>query len=61
MSKLEMELYSAKQMARQYKTLYEKERAVKNGRVILRDTDKTRLLQIRDFIDELLERWELLD
>lgn len=29
MSKLEMELYSAKQMARQYKTLYEKERAVK--------------------------------
>ena len=41
-----------------YKWLYEKERASKDGKPILRDTDKTRLLYMRDFINELLERWE---
>ena len=51
------ELYSLKCSRDHYKRLYEKERDTKDGRPILRDTDKTRLLVMRDFINELLERW----
>jgi hypothetical protein len=52
------EIYSLRASRDNYKRLYEKERATKDGKPVLRDTDKTRLLALRDFINELLERWE---
>ena len=45
----------------QYKYLYECERDLAGGKVVLRDSDKTKLYAIRDFIDDLLERWDRLD
>lgn len=59
MTDLEKELYSVKQSRDNYKRLYEKERATINDRVALRETDRTRLLEMRDFIEELLSRWEI--
>ena len=57
MRKLEEELFSMRRSRDQYKHLYEKERSTKDGRPVLRDTDKTRLIALRDFIDDLLGRW----
>ena len=58
MRDVEDEIYSLKRSRDTYKRLYEQERAVKDGKPVLRDTDKTRLLYMREFIDELLERWD---
>ena len=58
MREIEDELFSLKRSRDHYKHLYEKERATKDGKPILRDTDKTKLLKLRDFIDDLPERRE---
>ena len=44
----------------QYKLLYEKERDNAGDKVVLREADKTKLLYLRDYIDELLGRWDKL-
>lgn len=56
--KLTEELYSATSSARRYKHLYEKERDSAEGRPLLREHDRTRLIAIREYIDELLGRWD---
>lgn len=58
MNEPEKEIYSLKQSRDNYKRLYEKEQALVNGKAAMRETDRTRLIEMRDFIDELLARWE---
>ena len=60
MRELEEELFSVKRSRDTYKQLYEKERSTRDGKPVLRETDRTRLLALRDFINELLERWDKL-
>ncbi|MCR5788641.1 MAG: hypothetical protein K6G83_02020 [Lachnospiraceae bacterium] len=57
---LKQKLYSAASSAKQYKYLYEKERDSAGGKAALRDHDKTKLLAIKDYIDDLLRRWDRL-
>ena len=55
------ETYGLRQSRDMYKYLYEKERDLAGDKVVLRDSDKTKLLYIRDFIDDLLGRWDRLE
>ena len=55
------ETYGLRQSRDMYKYLYEKERDLAGYKVVLRDSDKTKLLYIRDFIDDLLGRWDRLE
>ena len=41
-----------------YKRLYEKERDNPGGKVVIREADRTKLIYIRDYINELLGRFE---
>lgn len=60
MDKLEEAVMRLQASRDQYKLLYEKERDNAGGKVVLREADKTKLLYIRDYIDELLGRWDKL-
>lgn len=57
----EEKIYSLTQSRDNYKRLYEKERSIKGDKVALRESDKTKLLAIRDYINELIGRWSIND
>ena len=58
---LEEKLRSAEASRDTYKRLYEAERSIKDGYVILREHDRTKLIGIVDYASELLGWWDYLD
>ena len=58
---LEEKLRSIEVSRDTYKRLYEAERSIKDGYVILREHDRTKLNGIIDYVSELLGRWDYLD
>ena len=57
-ARLEAKISQLEASRNEYKRLYEKERSSIGDRVALRESDKTKILKISDYLSEILGRWE---